>query len=196
MFTGIIQELGRVKGVYPEGDAIRFVIDTKGYAQESKEGDSLAVNGACMTIVKNSDGVVDFMTISESLKLTNLGHLAEGSLVNLELAATLNTVMGGHLVSGHVDTLAQVVEVIPRETGCEIWLSFPEVYARFIITKGSVTLDGVSLTVAEIVNDRLRVALIPETLERTIVGEWVVGSQVNLEIDQIARHVARQMEFK
>lgn len=196
MFTGIIQELGEVKGVFPEGDAIRFVVDTKGYAGRSSVGDSLAVNGACMTIVNNNEGIVDFMTISESLKLTNLGQLEAGSRVNLELAATLNTVMGGHLVSGHVDTLAEVVNIEPRETGCEIWLSFPEEYARFIITKGSVTLDGVSLTVAEVVDNQLRVALIPETLQRTSVGRWIVGSKVNFEVDQIARHVARQMEFR
>lgn len=196
MFTGIIQELGEVQEIHQEGDAIRFVVDTKGYAQGSSIGDSLAVNGACMTITANRAGIVEFMTISESLKLTNLADLKVGSPVNLELAATLNTVMGGHLVSGHVDAIARVTSIQHMQTGCEIWLDFPSEFEKFIIKKGSVSLDGVSLTVADIQSNRIRIALIPETLANTTVGQWDIGTSVNLEIDQIARHVARQLEFK
>lgn len=196
MFTGIIQELGKVKAIKIEGDAVRFTVDTNGYASGSAIGDSIAVNGACMTIVANAAGFVDFVTIAESLGLTNLADLEVDSPVNLELAATLNTVMGGHLVSGHVDTMATVDAIESRETGKEVWLNFPTEFERFIIKKGSVTLDGVSLTVADIQENRIRIAFIPETLKNTTAGQWILGSKVNLEIDQIARHVARQLEFK
>ena len=196
MFTGIIQALGRVQSMTVEGDAKIFKVDTFGLACNSQVGDSLSINGACMTLTAIEAGLVWFTTISESLNLTNLNDLLNGSPVNLELAATLNTVLGGHIVSGHIDTMAELIEVIPKATGQEVWINVPKRFMKFIIPKGSVCLDGISLTVAEVVQNRIRVALIPETLNRTTAGHWTAGTKINLEIDQIARHVARQLEFK
>ncbi len=196
MFTGIIQALGKVQSMTVDGDAKTFKVDTFGLACNSQVGDSLSINGACMTLTAIEAGVVWFTTISESLNLTNLNDLLNGSPVNLELAATLNTVLGGHIVSGHIDTMAELIEIIPKATGQEVWINVPKRFMKFIIPKGSVCLDGISLTVAEVIENRIRLALIPETLSRTTAGHWAPRTKINLEIDQIARHVARQLEFK
>ena len=133
MFTGIIQALGTVQSVTVEGDAKIFKVDTFGLVCNSQVGDSLSINGACMTLTAIEAGVVWFTTISESLNLTNLNDLLNGSPVNLELAATLNTVLGGHIVSGHIDTMAELIEIIPKATGQEVWINVPKKLMKFII---------------------------------------------------------------
>ena len=189
MFTGIIQQTGSIEQITPTGDGRLFHIDAGPLAERLQPKDSLAVNGTCLTIVSSQGHSVQMVAIHQTLQMTTLGRLEVGSCVNLEPAATLNSFLGGHLVQGHVDGVARVREVLPRETGCEIIVGFPQNLMRYIIDKGSIALDGVSLTVAEKGSDFLRIALIPETLERTILSEWGPGSLINVEVDPIGKYV-------
>ncbi len=189
MFTGIIQHKGTVARIQPVGDAKTFWIDAGELAASLRCKDSLAVNGVCLTVEANSGAQVQLTAIHQTLGATNLGDLVQGASVNLETAATLNTFLGGHMVMGHVDGTIEVREVLGRQTGCEVILSLPESLRRYVIDKGSVTLDGVSLTVAELMADAIRIALIPETLERTILSDWRPGQRVNLEVDAIGKYV-------
>ena len=189
MFTGIIQHLGTIREAVPAGDGRTFAIDAGTLAGTLSPKDSLAVDGTCLTVESVEGGLVRVTAILQTLKMTTLGELSEGSKVNLETAATLNTFLGGHLVQGHVDGVAVVRSVLPRETGREVVLELPAGLMRYVIDKGSVALGGVSLTVAEKGERTVRVALIPETLERTVLFGWKEGTRVNVETDPIGKYV-------
>lgn len=196
MFTGIIQHLGTIREAVPAGDGRAFAIDAGTLAGTLSPKDSLAVDGTCLTVESVDGALVRVTAILQTLKMTTLGELSEGSKVNLETAATLNTFLGGHLVQGHVDGVATVRSVVERETGREVVLDLPPELMRYVIDKGSVALDGTSLTVAEKSGNSIRVALIPETLERTVCSGWKPGTRVNVETDAIGKYVENFLRAK
>jgi riboflavin synthase len=158
-------------------------------------GESVACSGACLTVVERGEGLVSFEAIPETLSRTTLGSWRPGTRVNLERALALGERLGGHLVAGHVDAVGQVLARVAEGQGARLTLSLPPAIAPLVAEKGSVAVDGVSLTVAAARRDRFEIALIPETLARTTLGDATPGTAVNLEADLIARHVARLREF-
>jgi riboflavin synthase len=189
MFTGIVSAVARVV----KADRGRVAIDHPGIARRLKIGASVAVNGCCLTVVKKSGGVFFCDVVPETLRRTNLGGLKPGVEVNLELPLGASSLLDGHLVQGHVDATAEVKSVQRVSAGKEVTIELPASVARFVAFKGSIAVDGVSLTVAALDKPpgTFKVALIPHTLEATIAGSYRAGSRVNLEADVIARYVAR-----
>lgn len=194
MFTGLVVERGRVIERVAAGDsgAIRLAVEhSPELAARLPLGASLAVAGTCLTVIASAPARSDFELSPETLSRTTLGGLREGDLVNLEPALRLGDALGGHWVQGHVDTVVRVIE--RRDLGDHRLLAFelPPELAAFVVEKGSVTIDGVSLTVAALAADRFEVALIPHTLEVTTLGGLQPGERVNFEADILAKHVAR-----
>jgi riboflavin synthase len=190
VFTGIVEELGNIESIRQAQGSCRLAVRGAVVAG-SAPGDSVAVNGVCLT-VSDLDGevfVADVMP--ETLRRTALSVLVDGSPVNLERAATLTTRLGGHLVQGHVDGVGTVVSRAPGEAWDEVRVTLPAGLSRYVVEKGSIALDGVSLTVASVDGDDLVVSLIPETLRRTTWGSRAVGDAVNVEVDVLAKHVER-----
>lgn len=192
MFTGIVQAVGSVRQVEARGGDMRLVIDTADLdLSRLSPGDSIAVNGACLTAVELEPHAFAADVSLETLDKTSLGQLGQGSPVNLETALTLETALGGHLVSGHVDGLATLVEM--QEDARSWWYRFevdPSLQ-HYIAVKGSVTLDGTSLTVNAIEANRFDVNIVPHTQQKTIFGHYREGTRVNLEVDIIARYLER-----
>lgn len=193
MFTGLIQDLGTVVAVEPIGSGARVHIRTE-LAPELKPGDSIAVNGVCLTAIDPDDIGFAADAIPQTLANSTTGELQAGDQVNLELALRAEDRLGGHLVQGHVDSVATVAWVRDEDLGKRVALDFPEQYRDFVVHRGSVTLNGVSLTVAELEGTRLEVALIPETLERTTFGFAAEGTRINLEVDAMAKQIATLVE--
>ncbi len=190
MFTGIVEELGTVAGVEDQGDALRLTLRAETVLRDAGPGDSISVNGCCLTISSLGDGTWSADVMQETLDKTTLGGLAEGDRVNLERAATLATRLGGHLVQGHVDGVGTILARQPSAHWDLATIGMPEQLSPYLVDKGSIAVDGVSLTVVESGPDRFTVSLIPETLSRTTLGHRAVGDRVNLETDVIAKHVA------
>lgn len=190
MFTGLIADLGTVAALERGDEGARLRIRTT-LAGELAEGDSIAVNGACLTAAEVGDGEFEADVMNQTLSLTSLGPLAEGDAVNLELALRAADRLGGHVVQGHVDGTGKVAAV--REDGIarRIEIELPDELRRYVVARGSVALDGVSLTVAALTGSGFEVSLIPETLERTNLGSAEPGRVVNIEVDVIARYVER-----
>jgi riboflavin synthase len=191
MFTGIVSAVAKVVSV----ERGRIGIDHAGIARRLKVGGSVAVNGCCLTVVKKRGPVFHADVVPETLRRTNLGALKIGTEVNLELPVTAGSLLDGHLVQGHVDTTAVVKSVSTAATGKETTFELPASIARFVALKGSIAVDGVSLTVAAVDKPpgTFKVAFIPHTLEVTIAGGYRPGSVVNLEADVVARYVARNL---
>jgi riboflavin synthase len=191
MFTGIVEERGAVREV----GAHRLVVGCAVVPLDSAIGASVAVNGVCLTVVANDGATLAFDLSQETLARTDLGRLGVGDPVNLERPVSLAARLGGHLVQGHVDGVGEILAVEPDETG-GAWLRIrvPEPLRRYTVEKGSVTVDGVSLTVASLHDDGITIALIPHTLAVTTLGASSPGDPVNLEVDVIARYVERLME--
>ena len=192
MFTGIIEEIGEVAVLEPRGGDIRLRLRTgKLDLADVALGDSIAVNGVCLTVVQlPGDGFAADVS-RETLSLTSLGQLAPGSRVNLEKALTLASRLGGHMVSGHVDGLGQVVERHDDARSVRFAIEAPQALARYIAHKGSITVDGTSLTVNAVQGRRFELNIVPHTLHETIIDGYDVGRQVNLEVDLIARYLER-----
>ncbi len=193
MFTGLISELGSVTSIVKGVDSAIFTIKAPGLISEIKLGDSVAVNGVCLTAtsVSGSEFTADVMV--QTLALTSLSETVVGSSVNLELAAQLNARIGGHMVQGHVDGVASVIGLTPGDKWAQFNIKVPEHLAKYIVNQGSIALDGVSLTVGEI-NDATSVVtvwLIPETLERTNLSAKKAEDLVNVEVDVLAKYVER-----
>jgi riboflavin synthase len=191
VFTGIVEELGSLAGVTPLGESARFAIRGATVTADARHGDSIAVNGVCLTVVDVEDDVFTADVMRESLDRSSLGALRPGDPVNLERAATLATRMGGHLVQGHVDGVGAIVERVPGEHWETVRFSLPPALARYVVEKGSITVDGISLTVTEVTPDTFAVGLIPTTLKLTTLGSKGVGDPVNLEVDVIAKYVEK-----
>lgn len=195
MFTGIVEELGEVVEKQDLGDSARFTLRGPLVTSDAGHGDSIAVNGVCLTVVDVLDGAFTADVMAETLNRSSLGALEVGSRVNLERAAALNSRLGGHLVQGHVDGTGRIVSRSRSEHWEVVRISLPGQIARYVVEKGSITVDGISLTVSglgtEGGEDWFEVSLIPTTLELTTLGGAPVGRPVNLEVDVIAKYVER-----
>ena len=190
MFTGLVQELGSVAEVASRDGATRIRIEA-GLAGELSEGDSVAVNGVCLTAVGLADGSFEADLSSETLARSSLGELAAGDPVNIELPLLPSDRLGGHIVQGHVDGVGRVRSITQDGVGREIRFDAPANLLRYVVEKGSIAVDGVSLTAATVDDEGFTVSLIPETLERTTLGRALAGRPVNLEVDVIAKHVEK-----
>lgn len=195
MFTGIVKELGTVKEVERSEAGARLRIAAS-FASDLAEGDSIAVNGACLTATALGDGEFAADVMNQSLELTSLGALEPSDRVNLEPALRAGDPLGGHMVQGHVDCVGEVQSITPDGFATRVMISAPEGHRRYLVGQGSVTVDGVSLTVATLTGTGFEISLIPETLERTTLGAREPGDTVNLEFDVIARYVERLLGFE
>jgi riboflavin synthase len=192
MFTGIIEELGRVRAVVPNAGGARIEIDAVTVLDDATIGASIAVNGCCLTVVELGDGHWAADAVVETLARTNLGALTAGDPVNLERPVRLADRLGGHLVQGHVDGTGALRTREPQSDGSELLgFSAPPEVLRYVVHKGSITVDGISLTVAAVHDDGFQIAVIPHTLVVTTLGARKAGALVNLEVDLIAKYVER-----
>jgi riboflavin synthase len=193
MFTGLVQDRGHVESVDQTADGARVDVRT-GLGSDLTDGDSVAVQGVCLTATSvHPDGfTADIM--GETLRRSTLGDLGDGAPVNLELPLRASDRLGGHVVQGHVDGVGEVVEVADEGFSRRVWIEPPPDLLRYVVQKGSIAVAGVSLTVAEVTDDRFAVALIPETVERTTLGTAVAGERVNIEVDVLAKHVEKLLE--
>jgi riboflavin synthase len=197
VFTGIIEELGEVVGKEDLTDAARFVIRGPVVTADAGHGDSISVNGVCLTVVEvQADGQFTADVMKETLDRSSLRGVGVGSRVNLERAAALNSRLGGHIVQGHVDGTGHVIARTPSEHWDVVRIALPTSLSRYVVEKGSITVDGVSLTVSAVGHDWFEISLIPTTLELTTLGRAEVGTQVNLEVDIIAKYVERLLDAK
>jgi riboflavin synthase len=193
MFTGLVQDRGRVEEVEDTGDGVRLRVVSR-LAGELDEGDSVAVDGVCLTATAvDGDGFAADV-VAETLRRSTLAGAAAGSAVNLELPLRASDRLGGHVVQGHVDGVGTVVEATEEGFGRRVWIEVPPDLLRYVVEKGSIAVSGVSLTVAEIADDRFAVALIPETLERTTLGNAAPGERVNIEVDVLAKYVEKLLK--
>ena len=194
MFTGIVEELGEVVHLTDAGgDSAVLAVRGPVVTSDAKHGDSISVNGVCLTVIDNVDGVFTADVMGESLRRSSLGVLSAGSPVHLERAATVGTRLGGHLVQGHVDGVGTILAREPADDWEVLRFALPPELARYVVEKGSITVDGVSLTVMEVTADSFSVGLIPTTLKLTVLGAKSVGDPVNLEVDVIAKYVEKML---
>ncbi|WP_089103293.1 riboflavin synthase [Streptomyces hyaluromycini] len=191
MFTGIVEELGEVTAVENLGDASRFRLRGPVVTEGAQHGDSIAVNGVCLTVVEHEGDEFTADVMAETLKRSSLGALDVGSPVNLERPTAVGSRLGGHIVQGHVDGTGQVLARTPSENWEIVKVSLPADLARYVVEKGSITVDGISLTVVEAGPDYFTVSLIPTTLDLTTLGRKQPGDPVNLEVDIVAKYVER-----
>ncbi|MFJ8200637.1 riboflavin synthase [Streptomyces sp. NPDC096152] len=191
MFTGIVEELGEVTAVEDLGDAARFRLRGPVVTEGARHGDSIAVNGVCLTVVEHEGEEFTADVMAETLKRSSLGVLAVGSRVNLERPTAVGARLGGHIVQGHVDGTGTILERTPSEHWEIVRISLPADLARYVVEKGSITVDGISLTVVEAGPDYFTVSLIPTTLALTTLGLKQSGDPVNLEVDVVAKYVER-----
>ncbi|WP_163835430.1 riboflavin synthase [Spartinivicinus ruber] len=192
MFTGIIQSVGKIRSLIPHDGDLSITIDTQDLNMSDVQlGDSIATNGVCLTVVKLGQQNFTADVSAESLRCSTLTDLKVGAPVNLEKAMTPTTHFGGHIVSGHVDDVATVVKHFKDARAHRFWLEAPAHLERYIAAKGSITIDGVSLTVNEIAGNQFLLNIVPHTIENTIIKHYTTGSRVNLEVDIIARYLER-----
>lgn len=196
MFTGIVEELGSVVAIDRVGDSARFTVRGPVVVADATHGASIAVNGVCLTVVEHDNDAFSVDVVAESLARTSLGALAVGDPVNLERAVAVSDRLGGHIVQGHVDGVGTVADVRPTEHWTVVRVALPGALARYVVEKGSITVDGVSLTVSAVTDPDdadpwFEVSLIPTTLALTTLGRRSIGAPVNLEVDVLAKYVER-----
>ncbi len=194
MFTGIVEEIGEVLTVRESAEVVVFTVLGRTVTSDAAHGDSIAVNGVCLTVIDpagSTEGTFTVELVPETLKRSSLGAVVEGAKVNLERAMPVNGRLGGHIVQGHVDGVATVLSRSPSERSDELVFSLAPDLARYVVEKGSITVDGVSLTVAGVTSDTFTVALIPTTLAHTTLGIRHPGDTVNLEVDVVAKYVEK-----
>lgn len=200
MFTGLIERIGTVRALVPESDAIyRILLHVPGFSGELANGESVAVSGACLTVADVSGEVFAAQMMPETMRTTRLGSLKSGDRVNLERALQVGSRLDGHIVQGHVDEVGRVVAIENQGSSSDTkkyWISMTKDIAWGVAAKGSVALDGVSLTVIDSQTDRFSVGLIPTTLRETTIGTLKVGDPVNVEIDVMARYIAQMLSFR
>jgi riboflavin synthase len=190
MFTGIVRERGRIASMQQEPEGLRLEIDAPATASELGIGDSVSISGACLTATAVSNGTFSVTAIAETLSRTTLGRLGTGDVVNLETATRAGDPLGGHFVQGHVDAVGRIASV---DDG-RVWVEAPPEILRYCVEKGSITVDGVSLTIAGLRESAFEVALIPHTLEVTTLGALEPGDEVNLEVDVLAKYVEKLID--
>ncbi len=193
MFTGIIREVGRIASIDAGPDGARLRLDAPETAGASALGDSVAINGLCLTVVDRDGGVLSFDAVPETLARTTLSRLEPGATVNVEPALRAGEPLGGHLVQGHVDGVGHVRSVTMEGDGIRIEIDAPEDLCRYVVEKGSIGVEGVSLTVAGVRDEGFAIAIIPHTLAVTTLGTLASGDEVNLEVDVLAKYVERML---
>ena len=196
MFTGIIEQVGTISAVEPLGDSVRLTIDAPAILDGVALGDSIAVNGVCLTVAEHTATTFTADCMQETLDRSNLGELGVGSPVNLERAALVNARLDGHIVQGHVDATTTLTSRNSAEHWDVLRFALPPTLARYIVEKGSIAINGTSLTVSALGDDYFEVSLIPITLRDTIFGKLAVGGTVNLEVDVLAKYVERNLTFR
>jgi riboflavin synthase len=195
MFTGIIEELGRVRSIESRGENARIVIEAHSVTEDTKHGDSIAVNGVCLTALDVAPDSFAADVSRETLERSTLGRLEPGSHVNLERAVRPATRLGGHIVQGHVDARGKFVSATDHSGSWTVRIAFPSEIARYLVFKGSVAVEGISLTIARLEDDYFEIAVIPKTWEVTNFSYLRSGDEVNLEVDVIAKYVERMLDF-
>lgn len=196
MFTGIIEELGSVRTIEERGENARIVINAHVVTEGTNHGDSIAVNGVCLTALDIHDDSFAADVSRETLQRSTLGSLKPGAAVNLERAVTPETRLGGHMVQGHVDARGKFVSVEDLGESWTVRISFPPEVARYLVFKGSVAVEGISLTIANLADDYFEIAIIPKTWELTNLSQLKPGDSVNLEVDVIGKYVERLLAFR
>ena len=194
MFTGLVEELGHVLAVEERPDGRRMWIAASVVMSDMQRGDSIACSGCCLTAVAVEPTRFAVEAVPETLRRTTLAAWRAGTPVNLERSLRLSDRLGGHLVQGHVDAVGEVLDVRPEGDGCRVTLALPSELLRFVALKGSLSVDGVSLTVAGLTDSGAEIAYIPHTLAVTTAGDYAAGTRVNLEVDLLARYLARMLE--
>jgi len=200
MFTGIVEEIGAVTAVAPSGDGVRLTVRAPKAVSDAAHGDSIAVSGVCLTVVDRGEDWFTADVMKQTLDMSTLEGVADGRVVNLERATAAHGRLGGHIVQGHIDGTGELLEVRPGEQWRVLRIALPSSLAPLVVDKGSIAVDGVSLTVSAVsaahaAEQWFAVSLIPETLEATTLGARVAGDRVNLETDILARHVQRLLAF-
>ena len=196
MFTGIVREIGRVASLERKAGSARVRIQAPESAARTVAGDSVSLSGVCLTAVEVLEGELAFDAVPETLARSALGRLEQGSPVNVEPALRAGEPLGGHIVQGHVDGVARVASLVDDGDGKRLTIEPPAELERYTVEKGSITLDGVSLTVAAFAPGRVEIALVPHTLEATTLGQLAPGDEVNVEVDVLAKYVERVLEAR
>ena len=193
MFTGLVESLAEIVELVEEPPGKRLIVCEAGFVESAKIGDSIAINGCCLTVVALGSDTLEFQAGSETLSRTNLGELSAGSCVNLERSVQVGDRLGGHFVTGHIDAVGSLAARNDEGDWSEFWFQMPQPLPRQVVSKGSIAVDGVSLTVVEVKGDQFSVALIPHTLNMTTLGNLQPGDPVNLETDLLAKYVEKQL---
>lgn len=192
MFTGIIEAVGNIRAININSEGARLEVSTgKLDMSDVHLGDSIATNGICLTVVAFDEASYSADVSTETLACTSFSNYRVGQLVNLEKAMLPTTRFGGHMVSGHVDAVCEISSIVPTGNSTDYWLTMPEDIAPYIAEKGSITIDGISLTVNSLTDNQFRLTIVPHTTEQTIISGYAAGTKVNVEVDLIARHVER-----
>ena len=196
MFTGLVESLGTVDDVLPQGPGVRLLVRAGAVASDVAIGDSIAINGCCLTVVSRDGDLLAFEAGSETLGRTNLGGLNKGSGINLERSLKAGDRLGGHFVTGHIDAVGSLDQRRDEGPWSFLWFRVPPALTRQMASKGSVAVDGVSLTLVDVESERFSVALIPHTLSITTLGSLKPGDAVNIETDLLAKYVERQLIYR
>ncbi len=191
MFTGLVEEIGTVKNVKPLGGGLKITIAAQKVIEDFQIGDSINVNGTCQTVVKFTKDQFEVEAVEETLKKTNLGKLKLNEKVNLERSLTLNKRLGGHFVTGHVDTTGKILNIKELSTSYLVDISYPKEFNKYLINVGAIAIDGISLTVANFDEEKFTVSIIPHTWKVTNLADRTIGSEINLEFDVLGKYVAR-----
>lgn len=194
MFTGIVEELGEIREIHREADSITLTIRATTVLDDVHHGDSIAVNGVCLTVVEFGDDFFTADLMQDTLDRSSLGQVEVGSKVNLERATAVGQRLGGHIVQGHVDGTGEVISRTPGERWEVVRISLPEHLSKYVVEKGSIAVDGTSLTVSAVGEGFFEVSLIPTTLTDSVIGSTAVGAKVNLEVDVLAKYVEKMLE--
>lgn len=194
MFTGIVEELGEIREIHREADSITLTIRASTVLDDVHHGDSIAVNGVCLTVVEFGDDFFTADLMQETLDRSSLGQVEVGSKVNLERATAVGQRLGGHIVQGHIDGTGEVISRTPGERWEVVRISLPGQLSKYVVEKGSIAVDGTSLTVSAVGEGFFEVSLIPTTLTDSVIGSTAVGPKVNLEVDVLAKYVEKMLE--
>jgi riboflavin synthase len=189
MFTGLIEEIGKINSTRPLGNGLRITIEAYKIMDDVKVDDSISINGACQTVVSKTNNTFTVEAVEETLKKTTLTNFKFGKKINLERALKLSDRLGGHIVQGHVDSTGKVISIQPLSAGILLWIQFPSEFSKYIVKHGSICIDGVSLTVADLEQNKFMVSIIPHTWNVTTLVDLKPNTEVNLEFDIIGKYV-------
>lgn len=191
MFTGIVENIGKIVSIDEVKQGYVISIEVLDLSVSVSNGDSVSVNGACLTVIENESNIFSFNLSPETLKLTSLKSLSKDSLVNIEFPLTLNKFISGHITTGHVDTVGIIVNIKQNIDSWFLQIKINQTYFKYIVQKGSICIDGISLTINNIDNDMIDLMIIPHTYENTIIKGYKIGDNVNIEVDYIAKHLEK-----